>query len=139
MSAKLCLKTKAAVEEVENILEAVEQLGCQEGWSPTLLFRVKLVIEELGINVVNHASVDKIPEIEIAVTSEPDMLTIHIADDGQPFDPLSDAPPPDLTSPLEGRLPGGLGIHLVRSIMDEMTYRREQGKNHLALTKRRVE
>ncbi len=110
----------------------------REGWPPDLVFRVKLVIEELGLNVANHGRDDKLPELEVTVTSEPDVLTIHISDDGTPFDPLNDAPPPDLTSSIEDRPIGGLGVHLVRTMMDEISYRRAQGRNHLALTKRRA-
>ena len=139
MSEKLVLQKQATTDEVEAILEAVEDFGEREDWSPALLFKVKLAIEELALNVANYGQVDKIPEIEIIVISEPDVLTISIEDDGRPFDPLNDAPEPDLTSPIEDRPIGGLGIHFVRQMMDEMTYRREHGKNCLALTLRRVE
>lgn len=139
MSEKLVLNRQATLDEIEIILEAVEYFGEQEDWEPALTFKVKLAIEELGINVANHGRVDKIPDIEIVVTSSPEKLTIAIADDGRPFDPLHDAPPPDLTSSLDDRPIGGLGIHFVREMMDEMTYRHEDGKNCLALTLNRVE
>ena len=139
MSEKLVLNRQATVDEIEIILEAVEYFGEQEDWEPALTFKVKLAIEELGINVANHGRVDNIPEIEIVVNSSPEKLTITMKDDGQPFDPLHDAPEPDLTSALEDRPIGGLGIHFVREMMDEMTYRHEDGKNCLALTLNRVE
>ena len=63
---------------------------------------------------------------------------IEISDDGQPFNPLKDAPKPDLEAALEDRPIGGLGIHLVLTMMDEMHYRRENERNHLTLVKRRV-
>ena len=139
MSEKLVLNRKATIDEIEIILEAVEYFGEQEDWDPALTFKVKLAIEELGINVVNHGRVDEIPGIEIIVTSSPEKLTITIEDDGRPFDPLNDAPEPDLTSAIDYRPIGGLGIHFVREMMDEMTYRHEDGKNCLALTLNRVE
>ncbi len=139
MSEQLVLNRQATVDEIEIILEAVEYFGEQEDWDPALTFKVKLAIEELGINVVNHGRIDKIPEIEIVVNSSLEKLTITIKDDGRPFDPLHDAPEPDLTSALEDRPIGGLGIHFVREMMDEMTYRHEGGKNCLALTLNRVE
>ena len=137
MSESLSLKVDAGPDALERILDAVEEFGEQEDWEPDLLFRVKLVLEELGLNVVNYGGGDETPDIEITVASEPDVLTITISDNGLPFDPLNDAPPPDLTSPIENRPIGGLGIHLVRTMMDEMSYRRENGRNHLALTKRK--
>ena len=139
MSEKLVLNRQATIDEIEIILEAVEYFGEQEDWEPALTFKVKLAIEELGINIANHGRVDDIPEIEIVVDSSPEKLTITIEDDGRPFDPLHDAPAPDLTSALEDRPVGGLGIHFVREMMDEMTYRHEDGKNCLALTLNRVE
>ena len=51
------------------------------------------------------------------------MPSIEIVDDGPRFDPLEDAPLPDPDAPLEDRPVGGLGVHLVRTMMDEMTYR----------------
>ena len=137
MSESLSLKIDAGPDALERILDAVEEFGVQEDWEPGLLFRVKLVLEELGLNVIDHGSGDETPDIEITVISEPDVLEINISDNGLPFDPLNDAPPPDLTSSIEKRPIGGLGIHLVLTMMDEIRYRRENGRNHLALIKRK--
>ena len=139
MSEKLIIRKEATADELESILDTVEDFGEREDWPPAILFKVKLAIEELGLNVAKHGRIDKAPDIEITVTSEPDSLMINIEDDGRAFDPLHDAPDPDLTSPIEDRPIGGLGIHFVREMMDEMTYRREDGKNCLALTLNRVE
>ena len=139
MSESLSLKLEAGPDALDRILDAVEEFGVREDWQPDLLFRVKLVLEELGLNVVNYGAGDEALDIEITVTSDPDVLKINISDNGRPFDPLNDAPPPDLTSAIEDRPIGGLGIHLVRTMMDEMRYRRENGRNHLDLTKRKSE
>ena len=139
MNEKLVINRLATEDELEGILDAVEDFGEREDWPPAVTFKVKLAIEELGLNVAKHGRVDKIPDLEITVTSQPEVLTIDIEDDGRAFDPLNDAPEPDLTSPIEDRPIGGLGIHFVREMMDEMTYRRVDGKNCLALTLRRVE
>ena len=55
----------------------------------------------------------------------------------RPFDPLYDAKQPDVGAAIEDRPIGGLGIYCVREMMDEVHYRREQGKNHLTLVSRR--
>jgi serine/threonine-protein kinase RsbW len=60
---------------------------------------------------------------------------VEVEDDGRPFDPLL-VPPPDLTLPLERRPIGGLGIHLIRSLMDEVAYARHDGRNVLKMAKR---
>ena len=138
MSSKLSLKLKPRLDELENIAAAVEAFGEAESWPADLVFRVNLVLEELGINIINHGKDENLYEIEITLISEADTLTIEIIDDGRPFDPLNDAPQPDLESEIEDRPVGGLGIHLVRTMMDELRYRRERGRNHLTLVKGRV-
>ena len=139
MSAKLSLKILTEPSELDHIFTAVEELGEKEAWSPGLVFRVNLALEELGLNIMNHGHDEGTHEIEIDLISDADSLTIEIRDDGKPFDPLNDAPTPDLDSPVGVRTPGGLGVHLVRTMMDELSYRREQGKNHVTLVSRRGE
>ena len=133
MSAKVSLKVKTSLDELERIAAAVEELGEQEDWPPAFTFRVNLVLEELGINVMKHGYDEGIHEFDIIMTADSEMLTVEIVDDGRPFDPLHDAPSPDTDAALEDRSVGGLGIHLVRTMMDELHYRREQGKNWLTL------
>ena len=100
---------------------------------------MNLVLGELWLNMVNHGHSGGFHEVEIELTSEAEALTIEITDDGKPFNPLNDAPVPDVMGSLNDRAVGGLGIHLVRTMMDEMRYKREEGRNHLILVKRRVE
>lgn len=138
MSGNLSLRIRTELEELRRIDDAVEKFGEEENWPPDLLFQVKLALEELAINVVNYAHDDDGDhEMEITLTSEADKLTIELSDDGRAFDPLADAPEPDLDATLEDRRIGGLGVHMVRSVMDELDYRREDGKNHVTLIKRR--
>ncbi len=139
MSATTSLKIETRHEELDRVAAAVEEMAEREGWPPELGYRVTLVVEELVVNVVNHGHDGGVHDIEITLVSEPDALTIEITDDGRPFDPLNDAPEPDLDSLLEDRPVGGLGIHLVRTMMDEMHYRREQNRNHTTLIARRGE
>lgn len=133
VSAKLHLKLEAKPEELQRLTAAIEELGEQEEWPPKLMFRVNLVLEELGLNVMTHGQRAGAHQLEVIVASEPDTVSIEIVDDGPRFDPLHDAPVPDTDAPIEGRPIGGLGIHLVREMMDEVRYRYEDGKNRLTL------
>ena len=138
MSAALSLRIATRLDELPRLDAAVEDFAQEQAWPPDLVFQVKLVLEELGVNIVNHGHDDGARhEIEIEIASAADALTIEIADDGRPFDPLTEAPEPDLESAIEDRPIGGLGVHLVRTMMDEARYRREEGKNRLTLVKRR--
>lgn len=139
MSAKLSLKVESRRDELDNIFGAVAGMAQQEAWSPELVFRVNLALEELVLNIMDYGFDEGLHEIEITLTSDADALTIEIVDGGRPFDPLKDAPHPDVDAPVEDRPVGGLGVHLVRTLMDQMHYRREKGKNHLTLVTRRGE
>jgi anti-sigma regulatory factor (Ser/Thr protein kinase) len=124
---------------MERLSTAIEDVGRDDDWPADLTFQVNLVLEELWLNVVNHGHRGGFHEVEIGLTSEASAVTIEITDDGKPFDPLNDAPVPDVMGSLNDRAVGGLGIHLVRTMMDEMQYTREAGRNHLILVKRRNE
>ena len=137
MSAKVSLMIEASPDALERINEAIESLSSQEEWPPDLLFTANLVIEELGLNVINHAYHGDSGEFEIIIASEDDALTIELIDSGPPFNMLTDAPIPDVDAPVDERPIGGLGIHLVKTMMDELDYRRERDKNHLTIVKRR--
>ncbi len=139
MSAKLRLTIETRLDELECLSTAVEDFGRDDNWPVELTFQVNLALEELWLNVVNHGHDGGFHEVEIGLTSEAEAVTIEITDDGKPFDPLNDAPTPDVMGPLNDRTVGGLGIHLVRTMMDEMRYQREGDRNHLTLVKRRVE
>ena len=137
MSAKLSLTVKTQAEELARITAAVEDFGEQEQWPPELVFRVNLALEEVGVNIMNHGHDEGIHEFDITLTSEERTLTIEIVDDGRPFDPLHDAKRPDVAAAIEDRPIGGLGIYFVREMMDELNYRREEGKNYLTLVSHR--
>lgn len=138
MSARQSFRIGADLDELRRVAEAAEELGLEEDWSPALAHQVDLAIEELGNNIVRHGLAGGPGEIEITLTSDAKAIKIEISDDGQPFNPLKDAPKPDLEAALEDRPIGGLGIHLVLTMMDEMHYRREDERNHLTLVKRRT-
>jgi anti-sigma regulatory factor (Ser/Thr protein kinase) len=139
VSANLTLNMEARLDEIERIHTAVDILAEAEGWEPELLFQIKLVLEEMGTNIVKYGY-DEGGEQEFRITlmSESRALTMEIMDNGKPFDPFADSPPPDLDSPVEERPIGGLGVYLVRKLMDEAHYRREDGMNKVTLIKHRT-
>ncbi len=139
MSTRHFFKIETDPGQLERIAAAVEEIGEQESWSPDLIFRVHLALEEMGLNIINYGHDDGVHEIEFTVASEAETITIEISDDGRPFDPLNDAPVPDVSAALQDRPIGGLGVHLVRTMMDELRYRRVCGRNHITLVTRRAE
>lgn len=138
MSRQLSLEIDPRVEELSVITAAVEQFGDAEKWPPDMIFQINLVIEELGLNIMTHGKTKDLEKIEIKLTAEGESLTVEIVDNGHPFDPTSEAPEPDLDVELGERTIGGLGIHIVRSLVDNLRYRRQGGRNHVTLVKERV-
>ena len=138
MSRKLSLKIDPRVEELSVITAAVEQFGDAERWPPDTVFQINLVIEELGLNIMTHGKTKDLEKIEITLTADGESLTVEIVDNGHPFDPTSEAPEPDLDVELGERTIGGLGIHIVRSLVDSLRYRRQGGRNHVTLVKEQV-
>jgi len=132
----LCLSTR--LDQLERIYNAVDELGESEEWPPDMVYQVKLVLEELGVNIVSHGHAnDPDHEFEVVLDSDPEALTIEVRDEGPAFNPLTDALEPDIESGLDERPVGGLGIYLVRTMMDELSYRRENDKNVLTILKRK--
>lgn len=138
MSSKVSLNIEVSPDALDRINEAIESISRKEDWPPDLLFTVNLVIEELGLNIINHAYGGDSGEFEIVITSEDQALTVELIDSGPPFNMLTDAPEPDVEAAMDERPIGGLGIHLVKTMIDELDYRRERGQNHVTLVKRRV-
>ncbi len=99
---------------------------------------LQLVLEEIVTNLIRHGyDDDDSHEILVRLELEEDRLTIQIEDDGRSFDPRS-AQSPDTDAPIFDRPIGGLGLHLVRSFVDEVDHCRRAGRNILTLRKRGV-
>jgi serine/threonine-protein kinase RsbW len=95
----------------------------------------ELALEEVFINVVMHGSdLAQLPRVEVSLSLADGGVTLTVEDDGAPFDPLS-LPAPDVTASLEGRRVGGLGVFLVRKVMDSVSYQRRGTMNQLRMTK----
>jgi len=128
------------LSEVARLLDWVERTAMAEGISGEIVFRVMLAIEEAVTNVIRHAFAD-LPSphvLRVRLEIGVEELTAAVIDNGRPFDP-STVPEPDLTKPLGEREPGGLGIHLMRGVMDRIDYCRTDGFNRLTLVKRLAE
>lgn len=96
-----------------------------------VMFAVDTALEELLQNVVDYSGAH---EIKLLLIVDGGELRLELADDGRPFNPLA-ARGPDLSVPLAEREVGGLGVHLIRRMMDRAAYEHRGGCNHLKLAK----
>ena len=119
--------------ELERISTAAEEMGQRENWPAAMLFKINLALEEFVLNVMTHGYHEALTEIRVTLTSDEEAVSIEILDDGLPFDPLNDAPAPDLTTGIEGRKIGGLGVFLVLDMMNQVHYAREGDNNCLTM------
>jgi anti-sigma regulatory factor (Ser/Thr protein kinase) len=121
--------------EIRRLGEVAERFGAAERLSDEDVMAINLVLDELVTNTIEYGYEDAARhEIQVTLALEGGTLTIRIEDDARAFDPVA-APPPDLTLALEDRPVGGLGIHLVRSVMDSVEYQRHEGRNILTMRK----
>ena len=97
---------------------------------------LNIVVDEVVSNIAKFAYPDGATKtIRLQLVLDDDVVEMVIEDDGVPFDPLS-LPSPSVDAPLAGRNAGGLGIHLVRNLMDEVVYQRVADCNRLVVRKR---
>jgi serine/threonine-protein kinase RsbW len=107
-----------------------ERFCADSGLSQRVNFKVHLVLEELILNLIDHSVGSLTDRIDVRIDVEPGRLVLAIEDDGAPFDPRS-VPAFDTAKPLAERQPRGMGIHLVRSMTEGMTYERVDSRNRL--------
>ena len=101
--------------------------------APATAYATSLALEEMATNIIKYGYDDSgRHEIHVRLAAGPDGVRLLLEDDGHPFDPLA-APAPNTDLPLSERGIGGLGIHLVRKTVREMTYARVGGRNRLEI------
>jgi anti-sigma regulatory factor (Ser/Thr protein kinase) len=134
--AALDLRIVNRLGEIRSVTSGVDAFLTYYGIAVTTRRTVSMVLDELLANIVSHAYSDAADHwIDVRTTLDDQRLAITIEDDGTAHDPFSH-PTPDTTLPLEARRRGGLGVHLVRSTMDEVAYARRSDRNVVTVVKR---
>jgi serine/threonine-protein kinase RsbW len=123
-------------EEMPDIVAMVERFGAEHACPGPVINDVNVVLDEVLSNIISYGYEDgEQSDILVRLDYRPGEVLVEVEDAGKPFDPLK-APPPDLGVPLEARQVGGLGIHFIKSLMDDVAYARVDGKNRLRLRKK---
>ena len=121
--------------EIERLAGVVETFCTENALDGELAHAFNLALDESLANTIHYGYDDTEPHnIDIRMAVDGDRVTATIEDDGRPYDP-TEVSAPDIDADLDERPVGGLGIHFVRVMMDEVGYERVEGRNRLTLTK----
>ena len=126
------LLIEATLENVDVVIEFInEQL---EDSSPKIQKQIEIVVDEIFSNIARYAYNPDVGNATVRIAVDGD-ITIEFVDSGANYDPLS-KDDPDVSLPPEKRRAGGLGVFMVKNIMDSVEYRREGDKNILTVRKK---
>lgn len=133
-SRKITIKN--TIEEIQTAIQVFEEFAEENKMPMATTMKVNIVLDELLSNIVKYGfPEDKQGKIDISLELfSTGKLTIVLSDKGVPFNPFS-TDVPDLSMPVEERTIGGLGIHLVKELMDEYSYQRTLDLNVVSMTK----
>jgi len=127
---------KNDLSETTRLMAEVTQFGKAHNLPDSIIGDSKLALEEIVTNIISYGYESKGGhKINVTLELKDTELIIKVEDDSRPFNPL-ETPKPDLEKPLEEMQVGGLGIHLVRRVMDKIEYKRQGDKNLLVMFKK---
>ena len=124
---------KNKLEEIDKAAEAFDEFAQQNQLSSETTSKFQIAIDELLSNVISYGYPDdELHEISLEIILNGDTVQFITLDDGLEFNPLNQISP-DTNLTLEDRNIGGLGIHIIKKMMDNVKYERESGKNKIII------
>ena len=138
MRILLNIKLPAKLENLARWMNGVSECAREQGFDQKKIGKIELALEEALVNICNYAYPEEPGDVEVNCQEDDSRFIIEIIDSGNPFD-MTSLPAPDLPSSIEERKIGGLGIFLIKKMVDDVRYRREGNFNILKLTIKRDE
>jgi anti-sigma regulatory factor (Ser/Thr protein kinase) len=130
---KYSFKLKSEISELKALYRHLDYFGQVHGLSETLISEVNLCLDELFTNIVSYGFKDDSAHvIKFKINLNGNVLVLKIEDNGMPFNPLIKKES-ELPANIKNAKIGGLGIHIVKKLMDDIYYQRKRGKNRLTL------
>ena len=130
-----CFELKSKLSELGTLCRHLEDCGNLMELPQKCRSEINLGLDELFTNIISYGFEDGAEhQIKFTLEKREETLVVQIEDDGKPFNPL-DAAAPDVPRDLDSIDVGGLGIHLVRKMVDDIDYQRVEGRNKLILKK----
>jgi sigma-B regulation protein RsbU (phosphoserine phosphatase) len=132
---ELRFSLKNSLAEIARLGERLGEFAAVHQLTASVLRDLNLALEEAVTNIISHGYSDhREHEILVRIRVESGEVIAELKDDAPPFNPLT-APDADVTTPLDERTAGGLGIHLMRKLMDGIEYQRLEDGNLLIMKK----
>lgn len=126
---------KRNLSELEALCEHLINFGQITGLPKECIMDMNICLDEAFTNIVSYGFTDDMEHlIKFTIDRDHDVLILRVEDDGIPFNPVAQKDPEIATDLLNIKV-GGLGIHIIKKLMDDICYRRKQGKNKLILKK----
>ena len=126
-----------SIAELANLRDGLERIGAKLGVPGKPLMQLQVALDEVASNVIKYGWPDGgNHELCVRITGQQDRIEVEIIDDGRAFDPR--LAPPSEPQKAGRRQPGGLGIHLVKQLVDRLDYQRVGGRNRTVMTKQYV-
>jgi len=130
------LRIANRLAELESVRQWIEQFGAAHELPVPVLTTLLVSFDEVLSNIISYGYADGDDhEICLSIALDDGAVLAEIEDDGVPYDPLG-APSPDLSGGIGERSLGGLGVHFVRTLNDEVSYERRGNRNRLSFSKR---
>ncbi|MBI5589874.1 MAG: ATP-binding protein [Deltaproteobacteria bacterium] len=127
------IQLPAKIENMELLVQFISDIARKLGFSGKRVKEIELATEEALVNIINYAYPDHSGDIKVTCTQDPSKaLVIKIEDTGIAFD-ISSLKDPDISAGISDREVGGLGVFLIRKLMDKVRYHRKNKKNILEL------
>ena len=130
------LSMSAKLENLGRFIASVSDCAKAQEFEQEKISKIELAAEEALVNIIRYAYPEGPGEVEMICKMDGGRFVIEIIDSGIPFD-VAAKPDPDVNAVIPEREPGGLGIFLIKKVMDEVRYRRENDRNILTLTLQR--
>lgn len=127
------MKFTASLDALDEIMAFLRQEAQKVGMAPSLKQKMELACEEAVVNIISYAYDKKAGEIEIECAKVKGRFEITLRDWGAPFNPIDVEINPQFGTPIKERKIGGMGIYLIRKIIDEVSYQRNGSENVLRL------
>lgn len=125
------------IGELAILRDALRRFCAEQGVPRKTRLQLHVTLDEIVSNIIKYAWPEGgAHELSVRMSAEAGCVRIEVIDDGRAFDPRT-APEPRPSAARRRTRPGGIGIHLVRQLVDEIAYHRADNRNHVIVTKRR--